>query len=79
MWYYTENGEQRGPVTDPDLEALVQAGKIDDETLVWREGQADWQPYRTVKPTPPVRAERRRRPRGRSSARNAAGGSRPGR
>jgi uncharacterized RDD family membrane protein YckC len=52
MWYYTENGEQRGPVTDPDLAALVQAGKIDDETLVWREGMTEWQPYRTVKPSP---------------------------
>jgi uncharacterized RDD family membrane protein YckC len=52
MWYYSENGEQRGPVTDADLEALVQTGKIDSETLVWREGQGDWQPYRTVKPGP---------------------------
>jgi uncharacterized RDD family membrane protein YckC len=52
MWYYSENGEQRGPVTDVDLAALVQTGKIDSETLVWREGQADWQPYRTVKPGP---------------------------
>ncbi len=52
MWYYTENGEQRGPVTDAELQALAQAGRVDSETLVWREGQADWQPYRTVKPSP---------------------------
>ena len=51
MWYYTENGEQRGPVTDADFETLVQTGKVESETLVWREGQADWQPYRIVKPT----------------------------
>jgi uncharacterized RDD family membrane protein YckC len=52
MWYYTENGEQRGPVTETDFDALVQAGKIDAETLVWREGQGDWQPYRVARPGP---------------------------
>lgn len=59
MWYYAENGEQRGPVADPDFEALIQTGKINSETLVWREGQAEWLPFRIVRPggaPPPVNA-----------------------
>jgi uncharacterized RDD family membrane protein YckC len=45
-WFYAENGQQRGPVTDADLQALLAAGKINSETLVWREGMAEWQPWR---------------------------------
>src|SRR5438034_37658 len=43
MWYYVENGEQRGPVTDADLESLRKAGTVGPETLLWREGMANWQ------------------------------------
>jgi hypothetical protein len=50
MWYYLEADQQRGPVTDGDLEALRRDGKINAETLVWREGMGDWQPLRAVQP-----------------------------
>src|SRR6266496_1905513 len=42
-WYYAEAGQQRGPVSDAELSGLVQAGTVRDDTLVWREGMADWQ------------------------------------
>lgn len=45
-WYYVELGQQMGPVTEEQLAALFQAGKINGETLVWREGMANWGPYR---------------------------------
>lgn len=48
-WYYVEAGQQRGPVTEADLENLVRAGTIQGETLIWQEGMSDWLPYRTVK------------------------------
>src|SRR2546428_6139769 len=48
-WYYAEAGQQRGPVGDAELSGLVQAGTIRGDTLVWREGMADWQPYGQVK------------------------------
>jgi uncharacterized RDD family membrane protein YckC len=48
-WYYVENGQQSGPVTDAQLEELRLAGTITPDTLVWREGMSDWQPYRDVK------------------------------
>jgi uncharacterized RDD family membrane protein YckC len=48
-WNYLEGSEQRGPVTEADFEALVRAGKIGDDTYVWKEGMAEWQPYGVVK------------------------------
>lgn len=48
MWYYLEEDQQRGPVMEADLEALRKDGKINSETLVWRNGMADWRPLREV-------------------------------
>lgn len=45
-WFYVDAGQQAGPVDDAQLNELVRAGKISAETLVWREGLANWQPYR---------------------------------
>jgi uncharacterized RDD family membrane protein YckC len=44
-WYYAENNERRGPIEDADFQSLVSAGTIAPETLVWREGFAEWLPY----------------------------------
>jgi len=49
-WYYAESGQQRGPVSDADFQGLIRAGKINADTLVWRDGMARWQPYREVAP-----------------------------
>ncbi len=49
-WYYVEAGQQMGPVDDAALAALVAGGRINAETLVWREGMANWQPYRELLP-----------------------------
>ena len=48
-WYYVEGGQQAGPVDEAQLEALRTAGRIDAETLIWREGMANWQPYREAR------------------------------
>lgn len=47
-WYYAIGQEQKGPVTDEQLHALARDGAIAADTLVWRDGLADWQPYSTV-------------------------------
>lgn len=44
-WYYTDNGTQAGPVDDAGLQTLVVSGKINAETLVWREGMQSWMAY----------------------------------
>ena len=48
-WQYVEQGQPVGPVNDEQLAALVRAGKINADTLVWREGMADWLPYNQVR------------------------------
>jgi hypothetical protein len=57
-WFYAIGGQQQGPVDDGQLDALAAAGTITPETLVWREGLANWQPLRQARPAsggaPPV-------------------------
>lgn len=47
-WHYAEGGQQRGPVDETEFQNLVRSGKIGPETLVWREGMSNWQPYAQV-------------------------------
>ena len=49
-WYYADNGQQAGPVDETQFQALIQSGRITPETLVWREGMANWLPLREVNP-----------------------------
>lgn len=53
-WYYSENNEQRGPIPENEFDFLVRAGKITPDTMVWREGMTDWQPWREVRPEEPA-------------------------
>lgn len=48
MWFYSENNEQRGPVSEADLQQLRSNGVIGAETLIWKEGMAGWQPFREL-------------------------------
>lgn len=47
-WYYEVDREQRGPVSEQEFAGLVQAGTIQQTTLVWQQGWADWRPYAEV-------------------------------
>ena len=53
-WYYAVGQQQQGPVDDAPFDALIAAGTITPDTLVWREGQANWQPLRVARPGGPV-------------------------
>ena len=44
-WYYAVGGEQKGPVSEQEFQRLAQQGVVTPQTLVWREGLAEWQPY----------------------------------
>lgn len=44
-WYYSDQGQQKGPIDDSALNELVVAGVVQDNTLVWREGMASWQTH----------------------------------
>ena len=49
-WFYALGGQQQGPVDDGQLDALTAAGTITPDTLVWREGMANWQALRQARP-----------------------------
>lgn len=51
-WYYADGGRQAGPVDEAALDELVRQGVVRDDTLVWREGLASWQPHGVVRPRP---------------------------
>ena len=55
-WYYAENGQQKGPVSEEEFNRLIAAGTITPDTLVWREGMEQWQPKHMVTSTPPMAA-----------------------
>lgn len=42
------NGQQSGPFDLPALQQLVQAGQLTSETLVWKQGMANWAAASTV-------------------------------
>ncbi|MDA9923416.1 DUF4339 domain-containing protein [Verrucomicrobiales bacterium] len=43
-WYYAKDGQQVGPVSQEELENCLANGTINAETLIWKEGMAQWQP-----------------------------------
>jgi hypothetical protein len=47
-WYYAENNQQRGPVSEDEMKRLVADGTVTPQTLVWHEGLANWAPCSTV-------------------------------
>ncbi|MBV9462607.1 MAG: RDD family protein [Verrucomicrobiae bacterium] len=44
-WYYEKDGQQAGPVGDPELQSLLRSGRISPATLVWNQTMASWEPY----------------------------------
>lgn len=49
QWYYADTTRQRqGPVEGHDIRALYQRGELTLQTLVWREGMAEWQALHTA-------------------------------
>ena len=53
-WYYAVGAEHKGPVAEEEFRRLVQQGVITSQTLVWREGMANWQPHGGSAPLPPI-------------------------
>ncbi len=47
-WYYEDNGQQAGPVSEEEFQNLVNTGTIQASTLVWNSSMADWEEYGKV-------------------------------
>lgn len=43
-WHYAWQGKSEGPVSPVALQDLIRAGRVRADTLVWREGMANWEP-----------------------------------
>jgi TM2 domain-containing membrane protein YozV len=41
-WYYSQNGQQQGPVTLEALQGMVRAGQVTASDLAWKPGMANW-------------------------------------
>lgn len=52
IWHYLAGNQAMGPYTAGQLGAFVADGTITPQTLIWRVGQADWQPYHTAITSP---------------------------
>ena len=49
QWYYSDYERNRlGPVAARDLADLHHAGQLHADTLVWKDGMANWRPWREV-------------------------------
>ncbi|HMB57800.1 MAG TPA: RDD family protein [Arenimonas sp.] len=47
LWYYVDSQQQRvGPVPAEELRSAYREGRITGDSLVWRDGMAQWQPLR---------------------------------
>lgn len=49
-WYFVKDGRRQGPVDEAEMTRLVANAEVRPDTLVWREGMAEWQRYDAVAP-----------------------------
>jgi hypothetical protein len=65
-WYYAQEGKRLGPFNEDEIRRLMETATIRRDSLVWREGLADWTPaYQTdirhlfgpAAPPPPLTGE----------------------
>jgi len=49
-WYYSDGVKQLGPVPEEELIELRRSGVVTADTLIWREGMANWTRYQEAGP-----------------------------
>ena len=47
-WFYSQNGQQAGPVEFDSLRQMAASGKLRPADLVWKSGMSDWSTVRAV-------------------------------
>lgn len=48
-WYYRQQGRTQGPVSESELDALVQNGTLSPGTFIWQKGLPQWQRYQELR------------------------------
>ncbi len=51
-WFYVDRGGRHGPEELPGIRTMVATGRINRDTLVWREGMPNWVPASTSELAP---------------------------
>lgn len=57
QWYYAQQGQQVGPVTDQQLKQLADSGHLQPANLVWTKGMEAWKRAETIKGLMPATLE----------------------
>ncbi len=50
QWYYANNDQRLGPVSEAEFNKLVADGVIVSTTLVWNQAMTNWTPYAQIAP-----------------------------
>src|ERR1044071_5178753 len=50
QWYLARDGQQFGPLSEPELAKFIELGHLQPTDLLWREGFPDWRPALVVFP-----------------------------
>lgn len=48
VWWYAEKDKKTGPLEAEQLKQLLQSGKIEPRTMLWREGMDAWRPLAEI-------------------------------
>ena len=48
QWFYEDNGQKKGPVSEEAIAQLIRASSISPGTPVWKQGFADWIPIEST-------------------------------
>jgi predicted Zn finger-like uncharacterized protein len=72
MWHVVVDGEQVGPLTEAEVKDRLRQGKINSDTLAWKEGFADWMQLSTVPELTAILARITRHPVAKPAAREPA-------
>jgi uncharacterized membrane protein YjgN (DUF898 family) len=50
QWYYSQDGQQQGPVSFEEIRQLQAAGTLTTLSLVWNDGLTEWTPLGAISP-----------------------------
>jgi predicted Zn finger-like uncharacterized protein len=56
VWHVVIDGEQVGPLTESEIKDKLRQGKVNSDTLVWKEGFGDWTQFSAVPELTPLLA-----------------------
>ena len=48
QWYLARDGQQYGPLSEPELAKFIELGHLQPTDLLWRDGFPDWRPAMVV-------------------------------